>query len=227
MKYTLLLIMCLYGLTLSGQVMHGKVDYTKTLKFNNNYFKFSRPISMAIQGKVRTSTPTPIEVNGDKIYESGLQTDKIPKFLGTTTFPQFIRNSIRSYLKELPDGKYAMETFNLVIDDEGKLIYFDFREITKLTGKIHVVGGENVSQYEMSQQLSQIKKSGRDVADDLPSPVKKRMTKAMYNVLAKAPKFTPATVAGKKVNCLLSDDFNFKDFIVVKNHVVSFESWGE
>ncbi len=227
MKTPLILISLCLSLSSHAQVAHGKNDYRKTFHFNGNDFNFSKPLSFMIAGKMRQATPNVIEVNGEKIHRCGYETDNKPKIKHNKTLADYIRKSITPSVQKLPDGVYAMETYNLVIDKQGKLIYFDYREpiyISASTSTIKSIKGDNMSMEQMQAMLMQLKAPASPTKEpDIPKPLLMAVDSAMYQALLHAPKFTPATKDGKNVYCALELHYDFKDHIVVKDHQVSFE----
>ena len=202
-----------------GQVQHGNVDYKKDLHFQGNVFKFSQPFSVKIGGVLKTSHPTPVEINTEKIYQAQFIT-KPPVIKGYKSLSDYIRSSMPSTLAKLPDGNYLLDDYYLVINKQGKLVYFDFRPLTRVTTK-HV----ETQAINSSDDLNKVKPFDEKKREHF-MPLKKELIdeieNKLYQVLSNAPSFSPGLLNGVKVNCRLSPAESMEDVISVRNHKVTF-----
>jgi len=198
-----------------SQVMNGQVDNKKVLKFNENYFTFSKTFSVVIAGKKRQFNPAPITINSRNIYTSfDTPTLKEPKFKGDLS--KYIFDGIKKELELLPDGKYTLNKMFLVVDKNGKLAYFDFDTLKAASGDIKTFSGKGKtgsvnltgSVQDVIDQLGL-----RDAPDNssafiepvIAKDIKLKIYFALYNVLKNCPKFKPAMRKGQPVDFILKD----------------------
>ena len=218
-----LLILFLFPLFCQGQVLHGKVTTKKEFNFRGNLIRFSDPVSMVIAGKMRTSNPMVSYINANKIVRAKYETDSDPKLERGETPVDYIKHELTPSISKLPDGNYMINTFNLVVDDHGKLVYFDFTELTPMSSdlkSIHHINGKINDLSELS-----VITSGHQ--SNAPSPtidndLKKSVESALYKILLHFPKFVPASSKGKNVFCLLDPRDSFNGIFSIKNHKVTF-----
>lgn len=209
----------------SAQVLHRNAYSKEVYSYNGNQFGFSKPMSFNAAGAARKSTPAPVLVNGEKIYRSGHNIDNEPQLTSHKSFSSYISEKMKPVFAKLPDGRYMMPTFNLVIDKKGKLIFYDFREIAIMSGNVKRISGEGTEEH-MGMAFSQVpgkNKNETQGESEISENLRQELNRAMEDALVNAPMFTPAMASGKKVCCLLFPNYDFNDFIIVKDGQVSFE----
>ena len=205
--------------------MHGQVDYKKVLDFHGLYFRFAKPITMNIMGKERTSTPNPLSVNEQPIYRSDYEVNTNPLIQGYSSLKTYMAKAMQPVYAKLPDGVYIINTNSIVISKKGKLVYFDYSLVRKSSGKIHRIGGSNMSMEQMRTELERPEDTKvENPADTVMAPdMKKMIHQALYKALDNAPAFKPALKNGKPVNCLLGPYYYYGVFVTVKDGKVKVE----
>jgi hypothetical protein len=163
--------------------------------FKGNEFELSAPKeAFAIKEKGKTEKmqiriePYPIKMNGQKIYKDN---NVQPVYKGPGgDLSKYAYEKLAEDLKQLEDGMYGVTVFNLIVDENGKVVYYDFPGIRRSSS---YPGG-----------------SGAPISDD----IKKSIDKKVYAILEGRPEFAPATAEGKPVISVA--DMSVR--VVVKNH---------
>lgn len=226
----------LFSLFVDAQVMFGEVDYTKTLNYHGNYLTFSKPVEVTILGKKRTSTPSPLTLNGEKIYNFYSEGVK-PPHSEDYKLTDYIFNAIKTDLERLPDGNYMINLMNLVVDKKGALAYFDFDSLKMGSGHIKTFSytAENITNQEVTPTIQDLishigmkdsiastpqQDSINNVLINIPKDVKLKIYLSLFKALKTAPPFKPAERNGKPANYLLTpgQDYVLKSTFVIKNH---------
>jgi hypothetical protein len=138
--------------------------------------------------------PTPIKMNGSKIYTTdevesgGSYSDK------NTAFMESVLKPLSDELIKLPDGLFSVDVSNIVFDANGKVAYYEFNGVQR---------------------------NGREETID--ATLKKSLGEKIDNILHAAKALPPAKANGKAVP-IRSDFFigDYKDF-EVKNHKITFK----
>lgn len=86
--------------------------------------------------KITSRAPIPVTMNGNKIYQeyeidengsmSPLTGFNTIGTLSSTSIKQAIINEIKEYFVQLPDDNYNLGISNIVLDKNGKIVYYDF-----------------------------------------------------------------------------------------------------
>ncbi len=220
-KYIFVLIFLMVSYSLQSQVMHGQVDYKKTLKFNGNYIVFSKPhFFIWYGGKKVYSDLTPIKLNGEHIFDENTVSYSA-LLTGNKTFNYYLKDKLRIAAKSLPNGNYTMPTLSLVIDKNGSLVYYDFYHLKNITNSSNIKAKfTDVGQFQKYLKEMEKRQEGNDEIT-IPLEQKSKVESAMYEALKNCPKFIPATKDGKPVHYLLEDGFN--ETIIVQNQIVTFK----
>ncbi len=226
-------------------MMYGEVNTSKVLNFHENYFTFSKPVKLYLRGKWGESIPAPATVNGKTIYSSQDKSlEKKPEFTKGFDLSQYIYEKLHSYFENLPNGKYALHTFNMVVNEKGELIYFDFDKLkwTPLSSEEKSFSGSLASNnqqsvYHQKDTLLILQSSLQDLINQLgldkpvsntvtsptiPKEAEKAIYRQLYNILKSCPKFKPAVKDGKAVpSVLFPPKYGFTGYIIVENHKTS------
>ncbi|MBX2904430.1 MAG: hypothetical protein KF744_00225 [Taibaiella sp.] len=173
------------------------------ITYNGNKFKMSEPktdtimlmdpISGDTMTQTMTSVPKPIEMNGQKIYSSPEATP--PAYLaGSTTLEDAVNKIASTELSALPDGDYWIDMNNVVVSESGKVAFYEFRGVRRVTARsLTTVGADST----------------------------RKLGAAIDNVLNDVPAMKPATANGKNVPSLLETKFDHPIFHV-QDHKVTF-----
>jgi len=200
--------------------------------YKGNTFELSEPQKDTIMlidpvtGKTITELsqrePMPIKMNGNTILQT---VDKQPYFMATKDDLQtYLLKNMQKELGKLEDGMYSLYVSDLVIDEEGKVVYFDYGKIfgNKLMpatddtkGTTNVSFGTNAP-AGMSGQTFTAQKAGAQITidKDLQQEIFQKVCKIMNGNL-----FLPGTVDGKKVVTVDNTSLSSSSF-KIKNHKI-------
>jgi hypothetical protein len=109
----------------------------------------------------------------------------------------FIFREVSGVLGKLPDGKYSLSLINVLVDKNGKLIYYEIAGLYPNRSNNPEVSITDDERTEMYQQI------GRAMEQDAT--------------------FKPATLKGKKVNAVTSVWLGGKHKIIVADHTATLE----
>ncbi len=166
------------------------------------------------------SGPYPVKLNGQKIHED-YEVSAPPAYVGKypdASTDLFVR--LQDLLEQLPDGTYQIPLMNVIVDDKGKLAYYqgeglfplpaDFRQRVKDTSNVpsfcinsHPIIGNNCPDFPK-------------VDSNLVNAIQRKTIKILDNDIA----FSPAKIKGHAVPAYLNSDLNFTWYklIEVKSH---------
>lgn len=197
-----------------AQVQFGKNDYKKKLHFNGNVITFSKPMSPNIAGLHVHAIPIPKELNGENIYSTTFSTKIKPaKYIGNSAFEKYVFSAIKNSLTKLPDGNFAIFFSNFVVDKNGKLAYFDFSKIDRISKNIQV-SSQVISTPKQNEEslidlleklVKELQKGNNGITTitqhDSTPQYENKIYKDLYTILSKPQiKFTPANDGNKSVN---------------------------
>jgi hypothetical protein len=79
----------------------------------------------------RVSDPEPDSINGRKVYNTNEVTSMPESYAGTTTIDDYLLNNLNGDIKKLPlpDGLLKIDLNNVIIDEKGRVAYFEYRGI--------------------------------------------------------------------------------------------------
>ncbi len=192
---------------------------------------FSKPVPFIIMGEKVFSTPTPLTIKGKSIHNETL-VDKAPELKRGGDFSSYLFSKIKSLFSQLPNGNYIVIPFNLVVDEHGKLAYFDVNKLQFTKGKMQTqaTAGELPEGMDFKEYLQTF--LNKSLPSKIPDEVKNRSTPlkenpamvdsiyfAINQAFLECPPFSPAILEGKKVCSLLS---MCPIVIAVKEHSASY-----
>lgn len=151
------------------------------------------PVTGGAQSVVQVREPEPISINGQKIYHAGEA--EVPGYVGgNLTFESSVMSAMSSELGTLPDGDYALNLKNLVVDEKGKVAYYELGGLQRLGMAIRTT-----------------------VAND----TAERIAVLVDNTLNNAPALSPAKIGGRQVAYLMQTYF-WRPIITVKDRKVTY-----
>lgn len=157
------------------------------------------------QTHISASFPIPVKMNGKKIYTITEIPGKPPKLgdlannastLTSQVLKDYLLTKMDKELQLLDDGIYYVHITNIVVDETGKIVYYNFQGITK---------GQEVS------------KDGNSPEVRLAPPIQSSFAQAIEKLIDMAPLHDPAVVEGREVPSLI-DGIAFMNYFVVKKH---------
>lgn len=154
------------------------------------------PVTGQEQTQYRTFDPQPITMNGNKIYSEATapynEENITPRYYASNaTLEEYVLKNIAGGLNSLPDGDYNLRISNIVVSENGKVVYYDY-------------GGVERKFYP---------NTWKPVAKDSV----KQITAGIDKFLNDAPALSPGTLKGKAVPAILPTEFSRVN-IIVKNH---------
>lgn len=149
--------------------------------FPNDTIEVEESVTKERTIAITTRNPVPIKLNGRTIYTTeGVNT---PPELTDRSLRKFILDDIASYLEKLDDGKYSLFISNVVMDESGRIVYFDYEGVR--------------GPYDNKYKKLPVTKSTPQLLKD----IDKQVVEAMHS----APRLAPAKLNGKLVPCLMEN----------------------
>ena len=129
-------------------------------------------------------------MNGTRIYNTDEVTRKPIQLVENGLLEMYILKAISGDLNNLPDGTYFLDMYNIIIDKNGKIVYYEYRGL----------------------------KPDDDRTTEPPDDIKKAIDKKIDPLMSEAADFDPGKVNGIAVITRSAVMLNmFK--IQVKNHI--------
>jgi len=195
--------------------------------YRGNTFEFSEaspkdtvmildPVTGKERMVVTELSPKPIKMNGEKIYSHNDLEGTRPSMgkpvnqeAGFTAgnIKEYLVSNLSKELAKLSDGDYNFKIENIVIDKNGKVVYFEYGGINLGNMMIHDGSTNNIKQVSFS-----------NISPDL----QKEIAKKIYELLNDAPAHEPGFINGKEVpfyiveTAALWNPFTIKDHKVIK-----------
>lgn len=154
------------------------------------------PITGEITMQLTKLVPAPIKLNGEAIYpyhELKRNTDKgitKPPGVTLTVLKTYLLTNMDGFISELPDGTYHLNMDHIIIDKEGRIVYYKVGNL----------------QYRKPHTYK-FEKVGNDLSE--------LFSRNAEKVLSESPKYDAAYYESKPSNSLLSRGFSFR--FTVKN----------
>ena len=142
--------------------------------------------------KITTKDPIPTKMNGIKIYNTDEVTHKPVPVSDKMSLELYIFKGLSNELNKLPDGSYYLYISNIIIDNKGKLVYYEYDGLTSRKNKPKV-----------------------------PVDIKKAIDNKIDALMNKAPAFNPGSVNDHNV-IVRTDIMLSMFTIVVKKHKAIF-----
>lgn len=142
--------------------------------------------------KITTKDPVPSKMNGIRIYNTDEVTFKPTLVSDKMSLELYIFKGLSNDLNKLPDGSYYLYVSNVIIDNKGMLVYYEYDGIASQKNKTKV-----------------------------PPDVKKAMDSKIDSLMNKAPAFRPGKVNSTAV-IVRTDIMLSMFTIVVKKHKAIF-----
>jgi len=208
------------GFICSAQIYHHKIKPNSIVKVNNNNIKFGASIPLEIYGVTIHLFPNPEYLDNKKIYRADNKAvSKKPVLLNASfSFPKVIFKSLQSEFNKLEDGTYAFALEDLVIDEKGRVVFYDYSPLRKLNNAKEISSPADFS--KIKSNTNEFLENDTNVPKGRTNDILKKLSKVVFSC-----KFSPALLAnGKAINCdLTSFEYSFDGFIEVKNHKSSYK----
>lgn len=193
---------------------------TTTINHKGNVFELKNmadtteildPVTMETEWVVRNPNPMPLKLNNMNIYgvnEVGNQ----PSVSGET-LRRFIISQLSAHLKK--DGEYRLMLDNIIINDKGKIVYYNFNGIEKkvTTHTQTIEAGKSSSPVNYAMSRTDWKETDKNLSTSLSTQIEK--------IIDKTPAYKPAMVYNQPVPCLL-DTKDLQRPFFVRNGVIQY-----
>lgn len=158
-KYLLFVLMCITGNSLIGFAQKFQTDEQHVL-FHGNAFELSPkkrdtvivldPVTGYEVVKQIVHLPFPLAMNGRKIYKTE-EVNSVPQpYLGSGSLDDYLIKGLAKDVEQLNDGLYTLELYNIVVDTNGKVAYYDF---TTLNGPTYNNPNKNAIEKSVNNSL--------------------------------------------------------------------------
>ena len=184
--------------------------------------------------KITQTGPKPLKMNGRAIL---IITDQTPYFTGNEKdLRDYLVLNLKNELTTLGDGMYTLNIYDIVVDENGKIVYFDYKDIRRSKTADEVK--TNIQQNHPTIIYAsdpQITVNINDPKTGVPTPMKLRKNnnpsnygeidntiqatifKKVCKLMDVAPSFKPAKVNGKAVPSFY-ECMRFYNHIKVENN---------
>jgi beta-lactamase regulating signal transducer with metallopeptidase domain len=182
--------------TKEGNIVHfngNTVELTQELR---DTIPIEDPVTGEVTTKVIILDPNPVKLNGQRVYRAPEVQYEAAYNGKENALDEYLMNGIQGQLNGLPDGSYRFTAANIVIDKNGKLVY-----------------------YEIVGPTRRDLKTFADLPVD--DKLKKKLQNTLSELLTNAPRFKPAKQNGQAVDFLLTDSSPFtrmQSFYVIDGH---------
>ncbi|MGN6568451.1 MAG: hypothetical protein ACTHJ0_10885, partial [Flavipsychrobacter sp.] len=205
--------------TLPGysQIEHSKVKPNSIITIGGNKITFGKSIPFSIEGVTLDLFPSPEYLGNKKIYRvDNIAVSKAPGLLNSSLpFPKFIFKKLQSEFDKLENGTYAFSLEDLVIDEKGQVVFYDYSPLRKLSNAKEISSPANFRKIKIDPNRS-LKDEDTHIPKEIANAMLSRLSEIVFNC-----KFSPALLAnGKATSCdLTSFEYSFDGFIEVKDHL--------
>lgn len=186
--------------------------------------------------KIVQTDPKPIKMNGRDI---AIQTDQSPYYTGSEKdLREYLLRNLKEELTKLDDGPYTLNIKDIVVDENGKIVYFDYQNMRR-SKAANELGAQQKPSGPMIINSSDPKVtiSINDPKTGAPTPMKLQRNsnpnnyveidntlqsaifKKVCNLMNTAPGFKPAMVNGTKVPGFYNS-MRFYNHIKVEKHKI-------
>ena len=188
----------------NGNVVTYRDNKFELSKPDTIYVDLPDPVSGKTERKMLIRDPYPIKMNGKPIFQSPEQIISKPDTtvgsvfnegpgINNNSLKEYLFSNLKEYLAKLKDTTYSFSMINIVIDDKGKIVYYEY-------------GGINIiSNTDNGNKLTKIERS-----------LDNKITKKIQELMENAPIHNPASVNNKDVPSLISSGGNF----TIKGHKI-------
>lgn len=196
-----LILICILCFTKNAFSDNKRVKNGENVTYRGNVFVIPKPVydTVMVQDpktgeyamRIASRDPWPIKMNGKKIYrEDEIQEmgNKMGKPSNSTSgytgkgMKEYLLTSIKQELSKLKDGNYYLILSNIVVDEKGSIVYFDYGGIST-----HEAGEKHAKTPSMSKELQD------------------NLARKIIDLLHNSPKHIAATVEGEYVPSLVNN----------------------
>jgi hypothetical protein len=168
--------------------------------YRGNKFEYSVPRieTVAVTDPVTRKTTTqkiaydavPVKMNGVKIYNSDEVTQKPVQVDERVSLPVYVLKGLNSEFSKLPDGRYLVYVSNIIVDNKGKVVYYEYEGIASERSKVKIPDSvKNAIDVKIDPLATRLVfKPGR--MNDKPVTVRTDIDFGMFTIVVKKRKAT-------------------------------------
>ena len=128
-----------------------------------------------------------------------------PTFISKDSFPTYLFNAIKYDLEKLPDGYYKLDIFNMVVNTEGKLVFYNPDTLKVVSNGLTSFSIESAGTMDDVMSSIESMLNSRPPSYLMPSlktmpaiqqAYKRRLYLSVNRALQHCPRFKPAAVDG-------------------------------
>lgn len=176
-----------------------KIEYSEAGP--NDTIMVEDPITGELTMRITQLSPVPIKLNGNKIYSSNeLMTRNTVEGItdeSSVTSPELKKHILKGLDNEingLEDGNYILELNNIIVNDKGEVVFFEFSGLYNVT----------------------YPSTGMPVKKRVKEQIEKKAAKKIGVLLSKYPKGRPATYKDKEVPSIVNG-YDFRNNFIIKD----------
>ncbi len=206
----------------NGNIVTYKGNTIELSSITYDTFYVEDPVTNEKQLKIVRQEPTPKALNSKKIFTE-YETDMHPQFAAPyKDLREYLLKNMRNDLSALNNGYYKIHLNNVVTDENGKLVYFEYSGITR--GRTAEEMGAINKTIEDTTQTNPVIKSGNMILRKTPNSeaeidksIQNTLDQKIYSLLQSVPNYTAPTKDGKKVPTLMRE-ISFWNYFKVQDH---------
>ncbi len=175
-------------------------------KFHADTILTTDPVTGKEHTMIETAANQLVKMNGKPIYHHDFKgnTLKEPYFAGSNSdLWEYLMHNLKSDFAKMDDGYYCLIINNLIIDEKGKIVYYEYENVRK-SNRYFI----RESLIMDSSRITSIDKKDQQI-----------IFGKINDLMQKVPPFVPGMLDGKKVIAYY-DDMGFSRSIKVADHEV-------
>ena len=175
------------------------------------------PITTEISTIIENPNPVPVKLNNMNIYAKG-DVDTEPS-LTWAKLVRYIVQSSNQQVSALGNGEYQLNISNVILNAQGKIVYYNFDGISKIHSEGHIgkVDDNNIiATLNGSTNPAGIKIGWKK----LDERTNKSFSKQIEYLMNKAPAYQPAKVQGSAVPYRLPEHDVYQSSFTINNGAI-------
>lgn len=119
-----------------------------TITYRGNTFEYAAPgtdeviiIDPVTRRQVKkrvTRDAVPVKMNGTRIYAAGEVTAKPVQVDESVSLQLYVLKGLTTEFNKLPNGRYLLYLSNIIVDNKGKLVYYEYEGVSAERSKYKI-----------------------------------------------------------------------------------------